>query len=131
MAARTPRELRKFGLTVGGAFLVLGTVSWWRGHVVPPRVLWTLGALLLAPGLLAPALLAPVERAWMRLAEALGWVNTRLILGVLFYVVVTPLGWVLRRFRDPLDRRLDGAGGSAWVRRPPAVADPAAYRHQF
>lgn len=131
MAARTPRDLRKFGLTVGGAFLVLGTVSRWRGHELPPRVLWALGALLLVPGLVAPALLAPVERLWMRFAEGLGWVNTRIILGVLFYGVVTPVGWVLRRFRDPLDRRLDDGRGSAWVRRPPAPPDPAAYRHQF
>ena len=56
-------ELRKFGLTVGGAFILLGLISWWRGHEWAPRVLWTLGALLAVPGALAPALHLDVDVA--------------------------------------------------------------------
>ena len=128
---RTPRELRRFGLTVGGVFLLLGGLSWWRGHVWPPRVLWTLGTLLVVPGLLFPAVLGPVERGWMRMAEALAWFNTRVILGTLFYVMVTPFGWVLRRFRDPMDRRLDPSRASDWIHREQGPVDPARYRQQF
>src|SRR5262249_29607661 len=69
------RELRRFGLTVGGMFLLLGLVSRWRGHSVPPLVLGTAGVLLVLPGLLAPRLLAPVERGWMRFAAVMGHVN--------------------------------------------------------
>jgi hypothetical protein len=130
-AARSPRELRKFGLTVGGVFLLLATVSWYRGHVIPPRVMWTLGAALVVPGLLVPSALAPVERGWMRMAAVLGHVNTRIILGVLFYVVFTPVGFVLRRFRDPMTRRMDDGESSHWVKREQHPVELSRYQQQF
>jgi hypothetical protein len=122
---------RRFGLTVGGIFLLLAAISLWRGHEIPPLVLGTLGVLLVVPGLLFPRVLLPVERAWMRFAEALAFVNTRIILGVVFYAVVTPIGAVMRLFRDPLDRRLDDGTISHWAQRPSEPVDPARYRHQF
>jgi len=128
---KSPRELRRFGLTVGGAFLLLGALSAWRGHVVPPRVLWTLGVALVLLGLIVPRALGPVEVAWMRLAATLGHWNASLILALLFYLVVTPVGWVVRRLRDPMDRRLDDGKASHWIRRTRAAADLETYRHQF
>lgn len=130
-AAKTPAELRRFGLTVGGVFLVLAGISRWRGHVWPPAVMATVGTLLVVPGLLVPAVLGPVERGWMALAEVLAWVNTRIILGALYYLLITPVGWVLRRFRDPMNRRLDDGRASDWIPRPPATADIERYRQQF
>jgi multisubunit Na+/H+ antiporter MnhG subunit len=127
----TTRELRKFGLTVGIAFLVLGSISWWRGHEWAPRALWSAGALLVAPALVAPATLGPVRRAWMAFAEVVGAFNTRLILGLLFYLVFTPVGLVMRLFRDPLSRSLRGRESTYWVRRKPEPVDPARYQQQF
>src|SRR5262249_34985758 len=101
--ARPARELRRFGLTVGGMFLLLGLASRWRGHSVPPLVLGTVGVLLVLPGLLAPRLLAPVERGWMRFAAVMGHVNTRIILTVLYYLGITPVGIVRRWMGRPLD----------------------------
>jgi hypothetical protein len=131
MAERAARDPRKFGLTVGGIFLVLGTVSHWRGHTTPPLIFWGLGAALLVPAAVAPRVLAPVERHWMKFAEVLGHVNARVILTVLYYVVVTPIGFVLRCFRDPLDRALADGRQSEWIRRPHQAVDPARYREQF
>ncbi len=125
------RELRRFGLTVGIAFLVLGGVSRWRGHELPPRIFWTLGVLLVGPGLLAPTVLAPVQRVWMRFAELAGAFNTRLILGLLFYAVFTPVGFVMRLFRDPLTRSLRDPERSHWIRRKLEPVDPARYQQQF
>ena|SRR6185295_5499788 len=124
-------ELRKFGLTVGAAFAVLGAISWWRGHVWPPRVMWTLAVLLMVPGALFPAVLGPVQRAWMAFAVALGHFNTRVILTVLFYLVLTPVGFVLRLFRDPLDRSLDGRSPSQWIKRDLQPVEPGRYKRQF
>ena len=59
--ASSRRALRKFGVTVGLAFVALGAVSRWRGHELPPRVLWTIGVLLVVPGLVAPALLRSLD----------------------------------------------------------------------
>jgi saxitoxin biosynthesis operon SxtJ-like protein len=125
-------ELRRFGLTVGGAFVVLGAISWWRGHVVPPRVLWALGVLLIVPGLARPTALAPVRRVWMRGAALLGDVNSRVILTAVFYLVIAPVGFVLRRFvRDPLDRSLADARASNWIKRERGPVDRARYEQQF
>ena len=124
-------ELRKFGLTVGIAFALLGTVSWWRGHEIPPRVLWTAGGGLLVLGLLAPSLLHPVHRGWMAFALVLGRVNTRIILTVLYYVAVTPIGVVMRLFRDPMNRALGESTESQWIKRKPQAVDLATYERQF
>lgn len=130
-AAAAKTELRKFGVTVGAAFVVLGTISWWRGHEIPPRVLWTLGGLLLVPGLLFPTVLGPVQRAWMAFALVLGHVNTRIILTVLYYLVMTPVGLVMRLFHDPLDRTLADGKPSHWVKRETTPVDVARYERQF
>jgi hypothetical protein len=124
-------ELRKFGLTVGGAFAVFGTISWWRGHEIPPRVLWTLAALLIVPGALAPVILGPVHRAWMAFATVLGHVNTRIILTLLFYLVMTPTGLILRLFRDPLNRSMRDPSDSNWTKRESQPIELERYERQF
>jgi hypothetical protein len=93
--------------------------------------MWALGAPLLGLGLVAPSLLGPVERAWMAMAEVLGRINTRIILTVLYFGVVTPLGWARRWSKDPLDRRMGDGRASNWVMRPRGAVDPARYRQQF
>ena len=124
-------ELRKFGLTVGGAFVVLAAVSWWRGHELPPRVLATLGIALFVPGLVFPSVLGPVQRAWMGLATVLGHVNTRILLTVIYYAVMTPVGFVMRLFHDPLDRALTDGRASQWMRRTPQPVELGRYERQF
>ncbi len=132
MADRSPKtELRKFGLTVGGAFLVLGAISWWRGHEWPPRVLWTVGGFLFVTGALVPGILGPIQRGWMAFATLLGHVNTRIILTVFFYLIVTPVGFVIRLFRDPLDRSMKDRTSSQWVKREHQPVDVARYERQF
>jgi hypothetical protein len=128
---KTPRELRRFGLSVGGIFLLLGGISWWRGHVYPPYVLGTLGTLLVVPGLLFPRVLGPVERRWMQFAEVLGRFNARVILSLFWILVMTPVGFVRRLLHDPLERKMRDGSTSTWVRR---TSEPVAidrYRQQF
>ena len=102
------KQLRHFGLLVGGIFAVIGL---WPVlfRAQGPR-LW---ALALAVALVVPALVLPrsltyVHRSWMAAGEALGWINTRIILSVIFYALVTPMGILMRRFgRDPMRRRFE------------------------
>ena len=131
MERASTAELRRFGLTVGAAFLVLASISWWRGHVIPPRVLGALGVFLLVPGLLAPSVLGPVQRGWMRGATVLGEINGRIILTVLFFVVIWPIGRILRFVRDPLDRSMSDGKTSNWVKREKMAVDPERYERQF
>lgn len=116
MKRRSFRAEKEFGLVVGGVFVLLG--GWWlyRGKfaTVAP-VLLALGALFVLFGLLWPRALVWPNRAWMFLAELLSWVTTRIILGLVFFLVVTPIGVVKRLMGwDPLGRR--GAGGASYWR---------------
>lgn len=109
MATQTDRvELRNFGLIVGGIFGVIGL---WPAIVRGQDVrLWAVGlaGALILPALLAPRVLAPAHRVWMTLGSALGWVNTRLVLGVIFFGLITPMGLVFRLAgRDLLQRAFD------------------------
>lgn len=131
MAAPSKASPRKFGLVVGAAFALFGTLSWARGHIVAPRVLWGMAGLLIGPAVVAPAVLGPVERVWMRAAAILGQVNSRIILTLLFYVVIAPIGLLMRCFRDPLDRELRDERASCWIKRPPQPVDPKRYEQQF
>jgi hypothetical protein len=130
-STRTPAELRRFGFTVGGIFLLLAGVSWWRGHVWPPLVLGSLGTVLVVPALVFPRLLGPIERGWMAMAMVLGAINTRIILTLVYVVVVTPIGWLRRLGGDPLERKLGSGAGSHWVPREPGPVDEESYRKQF
>ena len=94
MSTVTPAQLRRFGLVVGGVFVLLGGWSWWRGHSVVPGVLWTVGCPLMVCGCLAPQLLAPVERRWMAFAHVLGRINTTVILSLLYFLMFAPIGFL-------------------------------------
>ena len=131
MSDESARNLRRFGLTVGGAFALLGLVSWARGHEIPPLVLWSLGVGLIVPGLVAPRALGPVQRVWMRAAMVIGEFNSRVILGVFYYLVMAPVGLVRRLFGDPLDRGLGDRTTSAWVKRERRPVDRERYERQF
>jgi len=126
---RARARLRRFGLTVGLAFLVVGALILWRhrGWLPLPAPFGVLGALLLLLAGLAPAALRPIEWAWMRLANALGWVMTRVVLGVIFLLVFTPAGLIRRLLgKDPLELRYDRGAVSYWHTR--ADADPSPER---
>ena len=72
------------------------------------------GAAFAIAALLAPRALTPLYQPWMRLAEALGWFNTRVLLILIYYLVVTPIGLVLRLFRrSPL--KVEERDGSLWA----------------
>jgi hypothetical protein len=89
-------QLRTFALLVGGIFAVIGLwPALWQGEA--PR-LWAvlLSVGLVVPGVVWPRGLAPVYRGWMMLGQVLGWINTRILLGVIFFVLITPMGLVRR-----------------------------------
>jgi Saxitoxin biosynthesis operon protein SxtJ len=115
MSKNAFRAQREFGLIVGGVFLLLG--AWWiyRGRFVTvAQAMAAGGFLLIVCGWLWPRALVVPNRAWMLLAEGLSFVTTPIILGIVFFVVMTPIGFVKRLSGwDPLNRR-KRSGGSYW-----------------
>jgi hypothetical protein len=105
----TNQELRNFGF-ISGAFVAILfglLLPWFFAHSIP---LWPLmfSATLSASALLHPPLLAPVYKCWMIVGQTLGWINTRIILGVIFYILLLPIGLMMRLFgKDPMARKLN------------------------
>ena len=125
------RDLRNFGLVVGGGFLILAAILLWREKALWP---WFggVGIALVVGGLLFPIRLKPLQRAWMTLAVMMGWVMTRVILTILFFLVVTPIGIAARI----AGKRFLGAPPAAgtvshWHRRDDKAVDPSSYERQF
>ena len=122
-------ELRRFGLLVGGIFLL---ISIWplvfRGENVRTWAL-VLGGLLVVLGLVIPVALGPVYKIWMKVGGVLGRINTAIILSVVFFILFTPVGLILRLRRDPMRRKLE-PGGTTY--RNNRSARPAEHMsHQF
>ncbi|HEU4685551.1 MAG TPA: SxtJ family membrane protein [Nitrospira sp.] len=119
----TKKVLRQFGLMVGGIFLVIAL--WplvWRQE---PLRSWALvvGLVLTLTGAVMPEALRQIYRGWMFLGHVLGWVNTRIILGILFYGIVTPMGIVMKLTgRDPMRRGFDPEATTYRVPREPRPA---------
>ena len=115
---------RAFGLVFAVVFALIGL--WPLLHAEPPR-LWPFAPAALALGfaLLAPRLLAPLNRLWTRFGHLLAKVSNPLVLGLLFFVLVTPMGLAMRVFgKDPLRRRLEPDAPSYWIPRPPPAPGP-------
>jgi hypothetical protein len=118
---RSPRALRRFGVTVGGVALLARAALLVAGrHPGAANVLVALGLALLTLGLAAPPVLGPLHLGWMGLAFALGWVVSRALLTLVFLLAVTPLALLARlvgkRF---LDLGPDPRASTYWVARPP------------
>ncbi len=121
MAARVPARLsaaegRRFGLTVGIAFAVLGGVAWWRGRVLVTGVALGIGLFLLIAALVVPARLGPVHRAWMGLAAAMSKITTPVFMGIVYFAVLTPTG-LLRRLAGKNSLLRPRTAKSFWVSR--------------
>lgn len=109
--ARSYRNEREFGLLVGGVFTAIG--GWWfyRGKwgVLAPSLLGLGGGMMLLGAFLPVALVVP-NRGWMRLATVLSSIMTCIILAIIFFGLVTPIG-IIKRLSgwDPLRRRANSA----------------------
>ena len=129
-ARLTAAEGRKFALTGGAAFLVLGALLWWREVRTAATVVAATGATLGLAGLVIPGLLTPVFRAWMGLAHLISRVTTPIFLGIVYFGVLTPIGLLMRLFgRNPLVRRV--ADDSYFVARPAGAARRGNLERQF
>jgi hypothetical protein len=124
------KDLRNFGLAVGSVLFIIGGVLLWRHRPAWPYFLGAGGALILL-GLAVPRVLKPLQKAWMALAVVMGWVMTRVILGVLFYLVFTPIGLTARIFgKRFLDLGRKGKKDSYWNYRK-GRPDRDSYEKQF
>jgi len=118
------KQLRQFGWLMGGVF---GVVTLWplvvRGEDIR---MWAciLAGLFGVLGTVFPTGLKPVYRGWMIFGEKIGWVNSRILLGLVFYGLLTPLSWLMGLFgKRPLELKFDPQADSYRVPKEARAAD--------
>ena|SRR5688572_6246903 len=120
---------RSFGFSVGAVCLAIAAVLTWTGSAGAATVLFAGGALLVILALVAPVALRVPNRLWWRVAQVLGWVNSRIVLSIFFVFVLTPVGIVMRSFgRNPLKAPRPNTG---WAPYPQRRTDTSHYEHLF
>ena len=115
------RGLLWFGLLLPVFFAAMGVLVWRRtGTVRSATALWAVGGTVSALFAFWPASRRRIYVGWMYAVYPIGWAVSHLLLGIVYFGVVTPIGFVLRLLRhDPLKRQFDRTTSTYWVRRSP------------
>lgn len=122
---------RSFGAVFAAVFAIVGLWPLTGGGGVR---IWSLGiaAAFALAALARPGLLAPLNRLWMRFGLLLHRVVSPLVMGMLFYLTVTPTGMLMRALgKDPLRLRRDPGAQSYWIERDPPGPAPETMKNQF
>lgn len=122
---------RSFGLVFAVVFLLIALFPLLQGHAVR---LWALGAsgALFFVAFLLPALLTHPNRLWLRFGLLLSTIVSPVAMGVLFYLVITPTGLVMRWLgHDPLRLKFDTTTSSYWIKREPPGPEPKSLFNQY
>jgi hypothetical protein len=125
------KDLRKFGLTVGIVLLAIAALLYWKGKE-NYTAFEIIGGFLVVVSILFPIILRPLNKIWMTLAILMGWIMTRVILIVIFFIVLTPLGLIARLIgKDFLDLKIDKEKNSYWEVRDKKGEAAVDYERQF
>ncbi|NIA30317.1 MAG: hypothetical protein GWP06_10445 [Actinobacteria bacterium] len=101
------KDLRKFGIVMTVAFGILSTLLYFKGRPAAP-FLAGIALFFLVFGLLLPFVLAPIHKVWMKFAEILSWIMNRVVLTLAFFIIITPIGLVMRLLgKDLLNKKFD------------------------
>jgi len=129
----TAKNIRSFAFIMAGAFFILSVLIFFFGNV-RERAYWLfpISALFLVLLWRAPASLNPIYKFWMLLSSILGWLMSRLLLTLVFFIVLTPIGLTMRLFgKDILKQKFDAQTKSYWLKRPPEASSFERYEKQF
>jgi hypothetical protein len=125
------RELREFGVVIGAILIVFADVAMLRGKAFGPYVLG-IGFVFALLGLIMPSVLKPLQKVWMGLGLVLGFFVSRIILSIIFFGIITPIGLLMKLSgKDILDERIDKSKVSYWHLRPEVARPKASYENQY
>ena len=127
------RDMKKFGITMAVAFGVLAILLFFFGSH-PERAYWFggIGAAFLVLGFLLPSILRPFHKWWMGLALVLGYFMSRLLLTLLFFLVITPIGFFMRFVgKDLLNEKLQPDAETYWIKRDKQDVEPDRYQKLY
>jgi hypothetical protein len=122
---------RSFGLVFTAVFLIVGV---WPAFFGNEARFWSfaVAAVFLVLSLARSALLAPLNRLWMKFGLLLSRIVNPLVIGLLFYTTVTPIGLIMRALgKDLLRLRFEPEAESYWIEREPPGPAPESMKNQF
>jgi len=124
------RRLRSFGLIVGLGFAVVAFAPVFLSRHSPRMWALAVSVALSGTALVAPSALRSFHRVWMTIGEGLGWVNSRIILSILYYFLIVPIGAIQRMSgKDAMRRRFDAGADTYKV---PRARRPSSHmQHQY
>ena len=124
-------DLQKFGITIGIILLVIAGFLFYK-EKESFQIFLAIGITLFFTAITIPFILKPVYWIWMIFATILGWIMTRIILSLLFYIIITPIGLTSRFFgKQFLQLRWDKSKGSYWNIRTNEHQQNGNYEKQF
>jgi hypothetical protein len=130
VVAKTASD-RNFGLVFAGVFALLGALGLW-GHSERWPIWFGLAVVMLGLALAAPKVLAPFNWAWTKFGLLLHAIVSPVVLGIIFYLCIAPIGFFMRLSgKDPLRRRYEPAADSYWIKRVPPGPPPDSFKNQF
>ena len=123
-------DLRKFGITIGILLMIIAGILFWK-EKESFQLFLTIGAVLCVFSVVIPVILKPIYWIWMIFATILGWIMTRVILSILFYVIITPIGLISRLFgKQFLELKWNEKNSTYWNYRSDKL-DKRSYEKQF
>ena len=111
------KSLKKFGIIIGGVFLILSLLFFYKDWLPNLRLIFTvIGVYLFVSGIVIPKSLNSIYKIWMGFAFALGWIVSRFIIVILFIFVLTPIGLLAKLFgKKFLDIDFHDGKNSYWI----------------
>jgi len=128
----TKKQLRTFGIALSIFLGGIGLIHFFKEHT--PQNLWFWGAagVVFLTTLLVPILIKPIYRVALFIAHILGWINTRIILGLIYYLLFTPVSLIMKLIsRDALNRKFEKEAKSYWNIRDRTPKPKEQYLRQF
>ena len=126
-----PKNIRNFGFIFFVVFALIGGVLLYKGRALGYGS-FGLGVLFLVFGVWAPGPLRPFYKMWMGLSLVLGFFMSRFILCIVFYLVLSPIGVLMRVFgKDILDQRWDKGASSYWIKKKKKPFDKKQYEKLY
>ncbi|PIW69226.1 MAG: hypothetical protein COW08_08235 [Ignavibacteriales bacterium CG12_big_fil_rev_8_21_14_0_65_30_8] len=127
----TKKDLKKFGLSVGIVLFLISVLLYWFEQS-SYLIFGIIGLSLIILALVFPKILKPLNKIWMSIAVILGWFMSRVILIILFYIILTPIGIILKIFRKKfLNLKIDKSTDTYWEYRKNEKISKSNLENQF
>lgn len=128
----TTKQLRTFGIALAIFLSAIGLIQFLKGNEPTCFWFWGVAALILLTTLAVPFVIKPIFQLAMFIAHILGWINTRIILSVIFYFLFTPISLIMKLLgHDPLHRKFDKQAKTYWKTRERIPFSKENYLRQF